>query len=64
MTSSLHLKARLSDSALFLSVLTLGELRKGIKESVSDPDFSVLADRFAIITPAAFWAAHGGPDSD
>jgi prevent-host-death family protein len=40
MTSSLHLKARLSDSALFLRVLTLSELRKGIKESVSDPDFS------------------------
>jgi predicted nucleic acid-binding protein len=41
MTSSLHLKARLSDSALFLSVLTLGELSKGINESVSDPDFSL-----------------------
>ena len=29
-----------------------------------DKDLLALADRFAIITPAAFWAAHGGPDSD
>jgi predicted nucleic acid-binding protein len=29
-----------------------------------DKDVLTLADRFAIITPAAFWAAHGGPDSD
>ena len=36
MTSSLHLKARLSDSALFLRVLTLGELRKGM-DGAADP---------------------------
>ena len=29
-----------------------------------DKDLLALADRFAIITPAAFWAAHGGPGSD
>lgn len=28
-----------------------------------DKDLLILADRFSIITPAAFWAAHGGPEA-
>ena len=28
-----------------------------------DKDLLILADRFSIITPAAFWAAHGGPET-
>jgi hypothetical protein len=37
MTSSLHLKARLSDSALFLRLLTLGGLRKGMDAQPTPP---------------------------